>query len=122
MVAAVAFCTEFDPERIPTNIGFITIGAITSCCIRLIYSFITLRNNKNIQPLPPTTKDESLVLLEASIFGIFIGISLLIAFLLQLGYPYWLPTSCVAVMQGTNTKHILTRGLQRSLGTISELA
>lgn len=39
------------------------------------------------------------------------GFSLAVAFILKLDNPYWIPISCLAVMQGNSTKHI---GLKRN--------
>lgn len=54
---------------------------------------------------------------ESIIYGAVVGIALLVAILLELENPYWVPTSCMAVMQGVTTKHIWTRAAQRVLGT-----
>ncbi|RZK38729.1 MAG: FUSC family protein, partial [Hymenobacter sp.] len=32
--------------------------------------------------------------------------------------PYWVPVSCMAVMQGVSTVHVWQRGVQRVLGTL----
>ena len=45
------------------------------------------------------------------------GSSLLVAHLLKLQNPYWVPISCLAVMQGISLEHIWSRSLQRILGT-----
>ncbi len=49
------------------------------------------------------------------------GFSLAVAFILKLDNPYWIPISCLAVMQGNSTKHIGLRGIQRILGTFAGL-
>lgn len=46
-----------------------------------------------------------------------VAIALLVVIILELENPYWVPTSCMAVMQGVSKKHIWTRAMQRVLGT-----
>jgi uncharacterized membrane protein YccC len=36
----------------------------------------------------------------------------------KLEYPYWIPISCLAVLQGVNVGHIWQRGIHRVLGTL----
>lgn len=51
-------------------------------------------------------------------FGIVMAVSLGVAFLLKIENPYWIPISCLAVMQGRTTRHIWMRGAQRITGTL----
>lgn len=45
-------------------------------------------------------------------------ISLTVAFALNIENPYWIPISCLAVMQGGSSKHTWMRGTQRIIGTL----
>ncbi len=49
--------------------------------------------------------------------GAFVGLSLAIAQALQLDRPYWVPVSCLAVIQGVSLRAVWNRQLQRVLGT-----
>jgi uncharacterized membrane protein YccC len=55
--------------------------------------------------------------LESVIIGLVVAISLAIAQLLQLERPYWVPVSCLAVIQGMSVRAIWNRQLHRLLGT-----
>lgn len=54
---------------------------------------------------------------ESAIFASFVGGSLMIATILKLENPYWVPVSCAAIMQGVNRRHIWERGIHRVTGT-----
>jgi uncharacterized membrane protein YccC len=41
-----------------------------------------------------------------------------VAFSLNIDNPYWIPISCLAVMQGSSSKHTWLRGTQRIIGTL----
>lgn len=56
--------------------------------------------------------------MESLIYGLFMCISLAVAFALKFENPYWIPISCAAVMQGSSSKHTWTRGIQRIVGTL----
>lgn len=49
--------------------------------------------------------------------GGFVGLSLLAAHALQLERPYWVPVSCLAVIQGASLRAAWSKQVQRSLGT-----
>jgi uncharacterized membrane protein YccC len=51
------------------------------------------------------------------VIGVFVGISLALAQLLQLERPYWVPVSCLAVIQGASLRAVWNRQLHRVLGT-----
>ena len=114
----MAICMPFSAEAIPAKIGYIALGTMVSCGLGLVYSLLTLRNIKVREETIISTKNSYENLTESLIYGCFVGGSLLIANLLKLDNPYWVPTSCIAVMQGASTSHIWTRSAQRVLGTL----
>lgn len=118
MIATVAICMPFHPETLIANIGYVAIGAMLSCVLGLAYSLVTLQLQQPMpQPtIPPESKEANLV--AGLTFGLFTGLSLFIARLLKLENPYWVPTSCIAVMHGASASHVFTRSLQRILGTL----
>jgi hypothetical protein len=117
MLASSAFCTPFQLESIPDKIGFLAIGSILTCGLAFIYSILTLKNTRdnNIQ-LPTKSKYTNIV--ESLIFGFVMAISLVVAFALDIEKPYWIPISCLAVMQGGSSSHIWLRAIQRIIGTL----
>ncbi|UYW01903.1 FUSC family protein [Flavobacterium agricola] len=115
MLASTAICTPFDMDSIPTKIGYIALGTIFTCSLGFVYSLLTLKKQGESSAI--RVKDSYTNIVESIIFGVFILISLAIAFGLELDNPYWMPISCLAVMQGSNSKHTWKRGTQRIIGT-----
>lgn len=105
-------------ENITKNIGNVAFGVMIACLIGMVYSLITLKN-------PMKEERRSVVfysnkytnITESIIFGTTVGVSLLIANLFQMPKPYWVPISCMAVMQGISTSHVWARAIQRVGGT-----
>lgn len=118
MVASVAICMPFPGGALATQIGYVGIGTMISCCLGLIYSLLTLKKDTVPEPQPLPISDKQGNVVEALILGCFVGGSLFIANLLGLQNPYWVPTTCLAIMQGISVSHIFNRGLQRVLGTM----
>jgi uncharacterized membrane protein YccC len=97
-------------------LSFLTAGTALACLVALIYSIATRG-----RPIAITTEekpDYHSVVLEGLLVGVFVAISLSIAYILKLEKPYWVPASCMAVMRGVNTQHVYQRGFQRILGTM----
>lgn len=117
LIASVAICMPFKPAAIPQNIGFVCIGTMISFILALIYSLLTYKEQPGDNQSNSTNKTRLVNSLESATFGLVVGISLLIANLLKLDNPYWVPTSCAAVMQGVSTRHIWQRSIQRIVGT-----
>lgn len=117
MLASMAICTPFDLGNIPEKVGYVAMGTIFTCVLGLIYSLLTLKETNETEIKFPQKKVYTNIV-ESLIFGLFMGLSLAIAFLLKLDNPYWIPISCLAVMQGGSTKHIGLRGTQRIIGTL----
>lgn len=118
MIASMAICTPFEANSIPTKIGYVAIGTMFTCSIGLIYSLLTIKKEflEDTKSLPQ--KENHTNIIESITFGCFMYISLAVANLLKLDNPYWIPISCLAVMQGSSIKHTWTRGAQRITGTL----
>jgi len=56
------------------------------------------------------------------VIGAFVGLSLALAQLLQLPRPYWVPVSCLSVIQGVSLRAVWVRQFHRILGTAAGLA
>ncbi|ADQ16474.1 hypothetical protein Lbys_0712 [Leadbetterella byssophila DSM 17132] len=115
MIASMAIYTPFDLAHIPEKIGYVAMGTISTCIIGFIYSLLTIHQEPST-PLPE--KEKHINITESIIFGIFMAISMTVAQLSQFENPYWILISCIAVMQGSNTKHVWLRGTQRIIGTL----
>ncbi|WP_073851269.1 FUSC family protein [Pontibacter flavimaris] len=117
MIASVAISMPHNLETVPHNIGLIGIGTIISCFLGLVYSLVTLRKTRSEDEVIKVTKNQYVNFVESVTFGALVGLSLLIGYLLELEKPYWVPTSCAAVMQGASATHVWQRSAQRILGT-----
>lgn len=117
MVASIAIAIPHDAANITDQIGSFAIGVMIAVAIGLLYSILVLRKAPDKPEVVVFEKNSYINITESAIFGSVVGLSLLIAVQLNLENPYWVPTSCMAVMQGANTKHIWTRAAQRILGT-----
>ena len=84
----------------------------------MIYSLIVLKKSDSDENAVIFPTNKYLNITESIIFGATIGVSLLVAKLFQMPNPYWIPISCMAVMQGISTKSIWIRAIQRILGTL----
>lgn len=117
MIASVAICMPFNAETIFRNTGLVSIGAMTACFIGFVYSLLTLKPGQQTPQFTAPEKTRRANLIEAVTFGVFIGLSLFLGQIFKLENPYWIPTSCAAVMQGASTTHVLSKSLQRIVGT-----
>ncbi|ATE61975.1 FUSC family protein [Thauera sinica] len=117
MAAAIGAYSPGDVQAIPLKVGLLTMGALLACLIAFFYSLHALRLDapQPVSPLPPPTFD--FVVFDAVVIGAFVGISLALAQVLQLERPYWVPVSCLAVIQGATLRAVWNRQLQRVLGT-----
>jgi len=117
MLASTAICTPFQPERLPEKIGYVAIGTILTCGIGLVYSLLTLKEGNETENKIPN-KSGYTNIVESLIFGLVMAVALAVAFALDIDNPYWIPISCLAVMQGSSSKHTWLRGTQRIIGTL----
>ncbi len=117
MLASVAITLPHDLATVPHQIGLIGIGTMISCLLGFVYSLVTLKRSKATHETITLSKNPYVNFTESVTFGFFVGLSLLIANLLELEKSYWVPTSCAAVMQGISVKHVWQRSIQRVIGT-----
>jgi uncharacterized membrane protein YccC len=117
MAAAIGAFTPVEFSEVPLRVGLLTMGALLACLIAFFYSLYSLRRQaaEPSAPLPPARFD--FVVLESVLIGLFVGISLALAQLLKLERAYWVPISCLAVIQGMSLRAVWNRQLQRILGT-----
>lgn len=117
MLASTAICSPFQPENIAEKIGYVAMGTILTCCIGLIYSLLTLKKNNQAESIIHH-KSSYTNIVESMIFGLIMSFSLAVAFSLDIEKPYWIPISCLAVMQGSSSQHVWLRATQRITGTL----
>lgn len=121
MAAAIAASTPVQPAQVPMMVGLMTLGALLSWLIAFFYSLQVLRVRAP-QPVPalPTPTFDT-VIFEPVVIGLFVGLSLLLAHVLLLPRAYWVPVSCLAVIQAPSLRAVWDRQLHRIIGTCAGL-
>jgi uncharacterized membrane protein YccC len=117
MAAAIGAYSPLEALQVPLMVGLVTMGTLLACLVAFFYSLYALRLQapQPARPLPPASF--GYVVFDAVVIGIFVGISLALAQALQLEKAYWVPISCLAVIQGVSLRAVWTKQLHRVLGT-----
>jgi uncharacterized membrane protein YccC len=117
MAAAIGAYSPGDILQVPLKVGLMTMGCLLACLIAFFYSIHSLRRRaaKAVEPLPAPTFD--FVIFDSVVIGVCVGISLVLAQLLQLENAYWVPVSCLAVIQGMSLRAVWDKQVHRLLGT-----
>ena len=118
MAAAIGAYSPVDFLQVPLHVGLLIMGSLLAGLIALFYSILILRRQapQPVVPLPQASFDA--VVFEPVVIGAFIGISLAFSQVLDLPRPYWVPVSCLAVIQGMSLRAVWNRQVQRVAGTI----
>ena len=104
MAAAIGAYTPLPMERLPTQVGLLFLGVLGAGIIAFSYSLAVL-SRWAAAPVPeqrPATFD--FVVVDSVVIAAAVGASLLLAEMLQLSRPYWVPVSCMAVAQGASLR------------------
>lgn len=117
MIASMASCQPFELKVIPEKIGFIVLGTMLACLLGLLYGLLMKKRNTNEVISISIKKGEDVPLIESLIIGIFMFISLIVGHFLEMKNPYWVPISCIAIMQGMSFYHVWERAIHRIIGT-----
>lgn len=117
MAAAIGANTPGDILEVPLKVGLLTLGCLLASLIAFGYSLFILRHRapRPIPPLPEPTFD--FVVFDAIVIGAFVGLALALAQLLDLAQGYWVPISCLAVIQGMSLRAVWTKQVHRIAGT-----
>ena len=117
MAAAIGAYSPIEVMQVPLYVGLLTMGSLLACLIAFFYSIYILRLQppQPFTPLPPVTFD--FVIFDSIIIGLFVGISLTLAQALQLERAYWVPMSCLAVIQGVSLRAVWNKQVHRIAGT-----
>lgn len=117
MAAAIGAYTPAEPSMLPSRIGLIALGCLLACLIGFVYSLHALHRRAAPPPVPPPQPTFDFVVFDSVVIGVCVGISLALAQALQLDKPYWVPVSCLAVIQGASLRAVWNKQLHRVLGT-----
>lgn len=117
MVATLGAFMPFEIKALPFYAGLVAIGCMFACVVAFIYSLTTLKKVQLISINTHEYKGFSEVITDPFIIGVFVGGSVFCAGLLGLERAYWVPISCLAVMQGMTLFGTWTRHIHRIVGT-----
>lgn len=117
MAASIAAYTPATVEEIPLRVGLLTMGTLLASLIAFFYSLHVLRLEAPEAAAPLPSADFDFIVLDSIVIGTCVFLSLAIAQALQLDRPYWVPISCMAVIQGVSLRAVWNRQLHRVLGT-----
>lgn len=121
MAASIAAYTPATLLEISLHVGLVALGALFACIVAGFYSLYHLRRTPPAEA-PTSGMDFDYVVVDSVIIGSCVGVSLLLAELLQLERPYWVPVSCLAIIQGASLRMVWNRHLHRIVGTVMGLA
>jgi hypothetical protein len=116
MAAAIGAYTPAGGLAAILQVGLIAMGCVLASGIALVYSVWMLRRFAPA-PAPAPVTDFEVVVVESVLIGAFVGVALALAQLLQLPRPYWVPVSCLAVIQGVSLRAVWVRQFHRIAGT-----
>lgn len=117
MLVSMGSCMPYELSAIPRKVVLIGMGNILACLLAFCYGLLLTQKPVLKKEAPPVSEPRYAGIITSSIIGLVMGLSLLTAHVCKLSNPYWVPISCIAVMQGINTRHVWQRSLQRILGT-----
>ncbi|MBR9973122.1 FUSC family protein [Magnetospirillum sulfuroxidans] len=117
MAASIGAYAPTEVLQVPLMVGLISMGALLACLIAFFYSVYILRR-QDPKPVPalPQPSFETMVF-DPVVIGVFVGISLALAQVLDLEKAYWVPVSCLAVIQGASLRAVWTKQIHRVVGT-----
>lgn len=118
MVASLASTLPFDLSLVPLRVGVVALGGMLSCLLAFFYSLYAVRRMPPAGKEPAVDRRIEAIVLEAAVIGAFVGGSYLVALLMGLNNPYWVPISCAAIMQGATFRLVWHRNIHRIVGTV----
>lgn len=121
MAASIAAYTPATLLDIPLRVGLVALGTLFACIVAFVYSLYRWRRAPPASNVPTPGMDFDYVVVDSVVVGACVGASLVLAELLQLERPYWVPVSCLAVIQGASLRMVWNRQAHRLLGTLAGL-
>lgn len=122
MAASIAAFAPVNPAGPMATLGYFAIGCIWACAIAVIYSIYILRHRFPLPVRSPSAQDRQAAVSDAIVMGLFVGASLGVATWFELERAYWVPVSCIAIMQGVTLRASWSRNVHRIVGTAIGIA
>ena len=117
MAAAIGAYSPAHGRAALAQVGALALGTVLAVLIAFLYSLWIVSRRGVPAPRPLPRPDFDFVVLDSFVIGGFVGLSLLAAHALQLDRPYWVPVTCMAIIQGASLRAAWTRQLHRIVGT-----
>jgi uncharacterized membrane protein YccC len=117
MAAAIGAYSPAQGRAALAQLGALTLGCVLAVAIAFFYSLHIVSRRGVPGPSPRPDPEFGFVVVDAVVIGCFVGISLAVAELLRLDRPYWVPVSCLAIVQGASLRAAWVRQLHRIAGT-----
>lgn len=125
MAAAIALFMPIPLAQIPAKVGVIAAGSSFAWLLALIYNAVLLRVPAQAALAPPEAiskpqpvRDPALIPESLIVTG-FVVLALAVGLWLEVSHPYWIPMSCLIVMQGMHLRTMWVKQLHRLLGTMA---
>lgn len=119
LVACLSRTLPFELELVAERTGTLLLGCMGATLLGLLY---TLFQGKRGAAVPPPMEnsrpDRVALMLEAGMIALFIAGGYLLALLIGLDNPYWVPVSTAAIMQGATFQAVWHRNVHRIVGTV----
>ena len=116
MSTAIALFIPVPLTQIVAATGLMVLGSGFALIMALLYSLFLLatrkRTNLPAQSYQPETISESIMVAS------FVSLSLSIALVLAMPYPYWAAVSCFIIIQGIHLRTMWIKQFHRLLGTL----
>lgn len=117
MAAAIAAYSPAKGTAALAQLATLALGTVLAVVIAFFYSLHMVSRRGIPAASSPPNAEFDFVVGDSVVIGGFVGLSLLAAHVLGLDRPYWVPVSCMAVIQGASLRAAWSRQLQRILGT-----
>jgi hypothetical protein len=117
MAAAIGAYSPAHGRNALVQVGALTLGTVLAVAIAFLYSLHIVSRRGVPAPSPRPDPEFDFVIVDSVVIGVFVGLSLLAAQALRLDRPYWVPVSCLAIIQGASLRAAWTRQLHRIVGT-----
>ncbi len=117
MAASIGMFIPMQALQVPFFIGLMGMGSILAFGVALLYSLYILKHRPSGPIASVQAPSFDFVIIDSVMIGATVALSLFVALSLDLPRPYWVPISCLSVIQGLSTKAGWSTLVQRVLGS-----
>lgn len=119
MAAVIGAYMPFDLALLAHRVGLLALGSLLATGLAFLYSVYMLRVQRHAVASPGPAASPSLADIgpDALVIALAVGLSMAVAHGLGLHRPYWVPVSCLAVIQGASFRMVWNKQAHRIVGT-----